>query len=122
MKDRYISKDALLKTLKEYHYIGCWNTDVCDADTVLRVLEVVENIVNSAPSIGPRQLSSMILKSKDYAIENYAKIARDDMKRYQAEERKAETTGNMLLMGFYRGMCEQTRYYAETLERLRKPE
>lgn len=122
MKDRYISKEALLKTLKEYHYIGCWNTDVCDADTVLRVLEVVENIVNSAPSIGPRQLSSMILKAKDYAIENYAKIARDDMKLYQAEERKAETTGNMLLMGFYRGMYEQTRYYAETLERIRKPE
>lgn len=121
MKDRYVSVNALLITLKEYHRLSCWNTDVCDADTVLRVLEVVENIVKNEPSIGPRQLSSKILKAKDCAIEIYAQMAHDDIALYQEQERKAETTGNTLLMGFYRGMREQARQNAEILKRLQQP-
>ena len=121
MKDRYISMDALLKTLEEYHRLSCWNTDVCDADTVLRVLEVVENIVKNEPPIGPRQLSGRILKAKDCAIEVYAKMARDDVERYSKQEREAETVGNHLLMGFWRGMGEQARQYAEIFDRLLKP-
>ena len=121
MKDRYISMDALLKTLEEYHHLSCWNTDVCDADTVLRVLEVVENIVKNEPPIGPRQLSSRILKAKDCAIEVYAKMASDDVERYSKKEREAETVGNQLLMGFWRGMREEARRYAEIFDRLLKP-
>lgn len=121
MKDRYISVDALLKTLEEYHRLSCWNTAVCDADTVLRVLEIVENIVKNEPPIGPRQLSSRILKAKDCAIEVYAKMARDDVDRYSKQEREAETVGNQLLMGFWRGMREQARQYAEIFDRLLKP-
>lgn len=121
MKDRYISMDALLKTLEEYHRLSCWNTDVCDADTVLRVLEVVENIVKNEPPIGPRQLSGRILKAKDCAIEVYAKMARDDVERYSKQEREAETVGNQLLMGFWRGMREQARQYAEIFDQLLKP-
>lgn len=121
MKDRYISVDALLKTLNEYHRLSCWNTDVCDTDTVLRVLEIVENIVKNEPPIGPRQLSSRILKAKNCAIEVYAKMARDDVERYSEQEREAETVGNQLLMGFWRGMREQARQYAEIFDRLLKP-
>lgn len=121
MKDRYISVDALLKTLNEYHRLSCWNTDVCDADTVLRVLEIVENIVKNEPPIGPRQLSSRILKAKNCAIEVYAKMARDDVERYSKQEREAETVGNQLLIGFWRGMREQARQYAEIFDRLLKP-
>lgn len=121
MKDRYISMDALLKTLEEYHHLSCWNTDVYDADTVLRVLEVVENIVKNEPPIAPRQLSGRILKAKDCAIEVYAKMARDDAERYSKQEREAETVGNQLLMGFWRGMREQARQYAEIFDRLLKP-
>lgn len=121
MKDRYISVDALLKTLNEYHRLSCWNTDVCDANTVLRVLEIVENIVKNEPPIGPRQLSSRILKAKNCAIEVYAKMARDDVERYSEQELEAETVGNRLLMGFWRGMREQARQYAEIFDRLLKP-
>lgn len=121
MKDCYISVNGLLKTLKEYHQLSFWNTDVCDADTILRVLEVVENIVKNEPSIGPRQLSNKILKAKDCAIEVYVRMARDDMTRYQEQERKAETTGNVLLMGFYRGRREEASRNAEILQRLQRP-
>ena len=121
MKGRYISVDALLKTLEEYHRLSCWNTDVCDADTVLRVLEIVENIVKNEPPIGPSQLSSRILKAKDCAIEVYAEMARDDVERYSKQEREAETVGNQLLVGFWRGMREEARRYAEIFDRLLKP-
>ena len=121
MKDRYISVDALLKTLNEYRRLSCWNTDVCDADTVIRVLEIVENIVKNEPTIGHRQLSSRVLKAKDCAIEVYAKMARDDVERYSKQEREAETVGNQLLMGFWRGMREQARQYAEIFDQLLKP-
>lgn len=121
MKERYISMDHLLKTLEEYHRMSCWNTDVCDADTVLRVLEVVENIVKNEPPIGPRQLSSRILKAKDCAIEVYAAMARDDAERYRKKEWESETVGNQLLMGFWRGMREESRRYAEIFDRLLNP-
>lgn len=121
MKDRYISVNDLLKTLREYHRLSCWNTEVCDADTILRVLEVVENIVKNEPSIGSRQLSNKILKAKDCAIDVYVRMAHDNMTRYQEQERKAETTGNILLMGFYRGMREEAHRNAEILQRLQQP-
>lgn len=65
----YISRKWVLKTLEEYKDIKTWNTDVCDADTVLRVLQVIENVVNRAPDIGPRQYSNKILAAKNAANE-----------------------------------------------------
>lgn len=64
--DRYISREWLLKTLAKYKDIGSWNTEVCDADTISRVLDVVENAVNGAPSIGPRQCANKILTAKKH--------------------------------------------------------
>lgn len=69
MADRYISRDWLLKVLADYKNIGTWNLDVCDADTVLRVLEVLENKVKGAPGIGPRKLGNKLLAAKNVALE-----------------------------------------------------
>lgn len=45
-------------------------------------------------------------------------MARDDVERYSEQELEAETVGNQLLMGFWRGMREKARQYAEIFERL----
>ena len=60
MADRFISREWLLKTINDYKNIKTWNTVVCDPDTVLRVLQVVENLVKGAPDIGPRQYGDQI--------------------------------------------------------------
>ena len=61
MADRYISREWLLKELGKYKDIReKWNTKVCDPDTILRVLQVVENLVNIAPNIGPMQLNTRL--------------------------------------------------------------
>lgn len=60
MADRYISREWLLKELSEYKNLKTWNTEACDPDTILWVLQVIENTINRAPDIGPRQYGNKI--------------------------------------------------------------
>ena len=107
MADRYISQAWLLNTISDYKK-GVWNTEICDTDTVQRVLEVLENVVKGAPNIGPRKYVSKTLAAKNEAI----KFERRMMESYIADDknalRRAETVGNQLIMGFYKGkICSE---------------
>lgn len=121
MADRYISRAAMVKLLDDYRHLERWNTDVCDPDTVLRVLGVIVNELGHMETVGPRQLSSKLLAAKDCALRVYEKQAREDVSRYIERERSAEAIGNTMLMGYWRGMRVQAEQYAEVFLRLLGP-
>lgn len=59
MTDRFISREWLESLLNSYKRLHCWNTNILDGDTVLRVLEVLENEIKHAPDIGTRKLGGL---------------------------------------------------------------
>lgn len=115
--ERYIAVSDLRKHLEFLEKETSWNTDVCDPETIERVLMVVENEVDNIDTIGPRQLSSKLLKSISMAIEIQRDMAKDHRKRCREQEKIAESKNNLLLMGFDRGMAETERQYIETFNR-----
>lgn len=118
MADRYISRKAMVKLLDDYKDIECWNTDVCDPDTVLRVLSVIKAELESFENIGPRQLSSKLLAAKDCALAFYEEQVRADMERYREAELRAEATNNTPMMYYWRGMKVRTMEDVETFKYL----
>lgn len=118
MADRYISRNAFAELLKDYQDLRRWNTDVCDPDTVLRVLGVLSNELDHMKTIGSRQLSSKLLAAKDCALAFYEEQAWADMERYQEAERQAETTNNTPMMYYWRGMKVRTMEDVETFKYL----
>lgn len=118
MADRYISRSSILELLKGYRNLNRWNTDVCDLDTVLRVLGVIENELKHMETIGPRQLSNKLLAAKDCALAFYEEQAKADMERYQDAERREESTGNTPMMFYWRGMKVRAMEDVETFKRL----
>lgn len=118
MAEHYISRNAFAELLKDYQDLGRWNTDVCDPDTVLRVLSVIKAELESFENIGPRQLSSKLLAAKDCALAFYEEQAWADMERYQEAERQAEATNNTSMMYYWRGMKVRTMEDVETFKYL----
>lgn len=118
MTDRYVSRKWLLETLAKYKDIGSWNTEVCDADTISRVMDVVENAVNGAPSIGPRQCANKILAAKNIALSVNVKMLEDNIERAKSHCRQYESVGNDLTMGFYKGVVYAREESLRMLERL----
>lgn len=104
--------------MAKYKDIGTWNTEVCDADTISRVLDVVENAVNGAPSIGPRQCANKILAAKNMALEVNVKMLKDNAERARRQYSQYESVGNDLLMGFYKGVVYAREESVRILERL----
>lgn len=115
--ERYIAVSDLRKHLEILKKETCWNTDVCDPDTIERVLMVVENEMSNVDTIGPRQLSSKLLKSISMTIEFERGMAKNHRKRLREQEKIAESKNNLLLMGLYRGMAETESQYIETFNR-----
>lgn len=115
--ERYIAVSDLKKQLEILKKETSWNTDVCDPDTVERVLMVVENDLTRIDTIGPRQLSSKLLKSISMAIEFERDMAKNHRKRCREQEKIAESKNNLLVMGLYRGMAETESQYIETFNR-----
>ena len=118
MADRYISREWLLKTLNECKNLKTWNTEVCDADTVLRVLMVIENLVNGAPDIGPRQYGRKAQEVKNVALQfqltHLKKLRQHDDEQYAV----TESVGNVMLMGFYKGRIQIEEQVIDWLERM----
>lgn len=85
--ERYIAVSGLKKHLEILKKETYWNTDVCDPDTIERVLMVVENEMSNVDTIGPRQLSSRMLKALTMAIQIQCKLAKDNRKRYRELEK-----------------------------------
>lgn len=85
--ERYIAVSDLRKHLEILKKETCWNTNVCDADTIERVLMVAENELTRIDTIGPRQLSSKLLKSISMAIEIQCDMAKDHRKRYREQKK-----------------------------------
>ena len=118
MADRYISREWLLKTLNDYNDIKTWNTEVCDPDTVLRVLQVVENLVKGAPDIGPRQYGSKILAAKNMALKFELESTNRRIEEHLNDYRRHESTNNLLTMGFYKGLVTAEKEKRNWLERM----
>ena len=115
--ERYIAVSDLRKHLDFLKKETSWNTDVCDPETIERVLMVVENEVDNIDTIGPRQMSSKLLKAITMAIKIQCDMAKDHRKLCREQEKIAESKNNLLLMGFYRGIAEIERQYIETFNR-----
>ena len=113
MADRFISREWLLKTINDYKNIKTWNTEVCDPDTVLRVLQVVENLVKGAPDIGPRQYGNKMLAFKNMALKFELESTNRCIEEHLNAYRRYESTNNLLLMCFYKGLvtAEQEKHY-----------
>ena len=118
MTDKYISSAWLLETIADYKNIGCWNTDVLDAETITRVLEVVENKVKGAPSIGPRKLGNKILASKNIALEVHLKMVKGSIEDAKRRYRIHECNNNFMLMSFCKGYFTAMNEAKSMLERL----
>ncbi len=120
MHDCYISRERLLATLTEYKNLKLWNTGICDSDTILRVLEVVENLVNNAPTIGQKQISNELLQAKNAALKFHLNVLIQRILQDEEEYRRFETIGSEITMGFYKGKItaeEQTRDWLEMMVR-----
>lgn len=118
MADKYISGAWLLETIADYKNISCWNTDVLDAETIARVLEVVENKVKGAPSIDPRKLGSKILAAKNIALEWHLKMVKDSIEDAKRKHRIHECNNNFMLMSFCKGYITAMDETKSMLERM----
>lgn len=118
MADKYISGAWLLETISDYKNINCWNTNVLDAETITRVMDVVENKVKCAPSIGPRKLGSKILAAKNIALEVNLKMVKDHIKDAERRYRRHESTNDIMLMSFCKGYITAMNEARSMLERL----
>lgn len=118
MADRYISREWLLKTINDYKNIKTWNTEVCDPDTVLRVLQVVENLVKGAPDIGPRQYGNKMLAAKNMALKFELESTNRRIEEHVNAYRRSESTNASLSMRFYQGLITAEHEKRRWLERM----
>ena len=118
MTDRFISREWLENLLNQYKNTRCWNTAVLDGDTILRVIEVLENEITRAPDIGARQLGNRMLKIKNVALECHMREIEREIKESRAAYRIQESKGNTMLMGFYKGMLVAREEVKSWLERM----
>ena len=116
--NRYISREWLENLLNRYKNTICWNLAVVDGDTVLRVLEVLENEIKHAPAIGPRQLGNRMLKIKNVALEAELRTLEREIQESIEEYRVQESKGNAMLMGFHKGMLVAREEVKSWLERM----
>ena len=116
--NRYISREWLERLLNYYKDLGCWNSKVIDGDTVMRVLEVLENEIKSAPDIGSRQLGNRMLKIKDTALEVHLRQIEREIQESREAYRVQESKGNDMLMGFYKGMLAAREEVRGWIERM----
>lgn len=118
MTDRFISREWLESLLNHYKNTRCWNSDVVDIDTVIRVLEVLENEINHAPNISQRQLGNRVLKAKNAALEANLRMIEREIQESREAYRVQESKGNATLMGFYKGMLVAREEVRGWLERM----
>lgn len=118
MADRYISREWLLKTINDYKNIKTWNTEVCDPDTVLRVLQVVENLVKGAPDIGPRQHGNIMLAAKNLALKLELESTSRCIEEHLNAYRRHESSNDLFEMAFYIGLITAERGMRDWLEKM----
>lgn len=118
MADQYISRNKLLDELSAYKNPDTWNSDVCDLDTVKRVLLVVENIVKHQPKIGKEALRT---KQTD-AMRAALAFHRDHLLRQRQHDDEKYLCENSLrhgmTAGFYRGRVSVEGEVLDWLERM----
>lgn len=118
MTDRFISREWMEGILNQYKNIRCWNSDVVDRDTVIRVIEVLENEIKHAPDIGTRKLGNRVLKAKNAALEANLRMIEREIQESREAYRVQESKGNATLMGFYKGMLVAREEVRGWLERM----
>ena len=118
MADRYISRGWLLKEMGEYKNLKTWNTEVCDPDTILRVLQVIENTINRAPDIGPRQYGNKKLEAKNAALKFELGHLKRQRQNHDENYIMAESVNSIMPMGFYKGRVQVEEQIIDWLERM----
>ena len=118
MADRYISREWLLNTINDYKNIKTWNIEVCDPDTILRVLQVVENLVKGAPDIGPRQYGNKMLAAKNMALKIELESINRRIEEHLNAYRRNESINALLPMGFFKGLVTAEQEMRNWLERM----
>ena len=108
MNDRYINKWWLLTTLSDMKRRRNWDTTICDFDTVLRVLEAVENTVKDAPTTGLEKYGSMELAEKNNAIKKRCRMLKAVISADMEKCRRAEGKLHLLAARYWKG-----KIYAE---------
>ena len=108
MRDRYINKWWLLTTLSDMKRRRNWNTTICDFDTVLRVLEAVENTVKDAPTTGLEQYGSVEQAEKTNAIQKRCRMLEAVISADKEKCRRAGASLHLLAAKYWKG-----RIYAE---------
>lgn len=118
MTDQYISRDKLLDELSAYKNPDTWNSDVCNLDTVKRVLLVVENIVKHQPQIGKAALRTRQTDAMRAALtfhrDHLLRQRQNDDEKYLCESSLCHD----LTAGFYRGRVSVEEEVLEWLERM----
>lgn len=118
MADQYISRDKLLDELSAYKNPDTWNSDVCNFDTVKRVLLVVENIVKHQPQIGKAALRTRQTDAMRAALAFH----RDHLLRQRQHDDEKYLCENSLrhdmTAGFYRGRVSVEEEVLDWLERM----
>lgn len=104
--------------MNHYKNTRCWNSNVVDIDTVIRVLEVLENEIKHAPNISQRQLGNRVLKAKNVALEANLRMIEREIQESREAYRVQESKGNTMLMGFYKGMLVAREEVKSWLERM----
>lgn len=84
----------------------------------MRVLQVIEAVVNSAPDIGPRQYGNKILAAKNVALEFQLKHLKRQRQHDDENYIIAESVGNVMPMGFYKGRVQVEDQIIDWLERM----
>nr|DAL25953.1 MAG TPA_asm: hypothetical protein [Caudoviricetes sp.] len=118
MEERYIGRNKLLDELSAYKNPDTWNPEMCNIDTVKRVLLVVENIVKHQPQIGKAELRT---RQTD-AMRAELAFHRDHLLRQRQHDDEKYLCENSLrhdmTAGFYRGRVSAEEEVLDWLERM----
>lgn len=101
--DKYIDKSKLLNKIHEYKNIDIWNTKELDADTVLRVLSVVENIINSQEPVKKSVLRAHEIEGIKFHKKQFEYMVTESEKNYK---QCSSLNNHEKLTGFYKGMSK----------------
>lgn len=118
MAERYISREWLLKALGDYKDLTFWTIENYDAETVLMVLQVVENLIKGAPAIGPRQYGNKTRAAKNAALKFHFEVLKKRLTHDNDCYVRAKSVNNALAMGFYKGRSQVEAEIIDWLERM----
>lgn len=119
MANEYINREKLLKKINEYKNVTIWNTEELDAETIPRVLEVVENIVKEQEKVKRKSIDKARLIAIEFQIKHLEKEVEEDSKRYQLYiDTKIPISNKLMFASFLKGEIEERQQTIAFLKKL----